>query len=996
MSVITKSHGPCVIIAGAGTGKTYTIVEKVKHLVENAIYPAEKIVCITFSNEAANNLTVRIRKKITGANPIIRTFHGFSADLLRMHGNQVDIAKDFKILDTDQAKIVLHKNLRIPAGNCHKYMGTIGTAKDLGITLEELSQYFLAKSKRFADIDIQKRLELLTFELQTIHITNEWKKKKLIVSEINQIKNLIELKKFINAWNAYEKLKRKNNYQDYSDLNKNALLLLRKDPNLTNSYEYIIIDEFQDTNKMQLDFVTELAKNRNVTIVGDSNQSIYRFRGAYRENLQAFKNSFAVTEADTFTLAQSYRSPNRILRIAHKLISNNYKNQNECLFVKNIHNREGDKIEVHELKDAREEARKIVEIIQQEQQRGTQIEEICVMFRAHQYGRIIRRALEHKNIPYVAVSKSSLLKQKSVKTARDFLIILDKLKRKEKGGEQAWWDLVYTLGFPASDLIIMGKALKAFTREKEKKENNGKDIISTYVLNTLEGLNLSEKGHCAAKILIEKIKALLHQIDKPISQLIKEVYMIGGLINEQRTKQEKEIMLNLNKFYEIAKSHEELYDADLNNFLYYLEILESLNIEVEASTLEEAGVRLMTSHATKGLEFKTVIVTNMAQGRFPVERYVTNPLIPTELLPDAKEELKQCNEEKEAFLVQYEKYHQLLEERRLAYVSFTRAKERLILTFAAQYGTKRTAPSQFLEEIGYKDNPDIQFTIDSDQKAHESELFPALTIPSVDAPNFEQSLDVILKAGENKEEHRKLSPSALLLFDKCQKQFEYKYVYNMPEQKTLSWEAMRLGSFVHIVLEKGVSAGFSALEEFIQLAQALRLEEDWESVELQEAEILIRVFFARNRSRYNEKSKTEQYLALKLADIDFMGFADRIDFTLKGAEIIDYKTGKMTIALKDRNWQLGFYALAAKHQYGSVSRVILDMLKQEKPLEFSIDKEGNARCESSHYINGFNIYDIEQELIETAKAIQSAYKNGFKACPIEKNCDFCNEYVYGF
>ena len=460
----------------------------------------------------------------------------------------------------------------------------------------------------------------------------------------------------------------------------------------------------------------------------------------------------------------------------------------------------------------------------------------------------------------------------------------------------------------------------------------------------------------------------------------------------------------MNKFYEIAKMHEELYDSDLSNFLYYLEVMNNLGIEIEAAQLEEKGVRLMTSHSTKGLEYKTVIVTNFAQGRFPIERYSGNSLIPTELMPEVKEEIKKMNqEEKENYVVKYEKYHQLLEERRLAYVSFTRAKEKLVLTFADDYGGKKTFPSAFLLETKYDKNPDIIFCKDLEEKYKEKEeIKDALKFSTaLDSQNFDSLLNEMVKSNEkNKEkENRKLSPSALLLFDKCQKEFEYKYVYNMPERKTFSWEAMRLGSFVHLALERGVSLSLKTTEDFIYLAKELALEEEWEGIEFRDAEVLIRVFFERNKGRYNDNSKTEQYLPLILAGISFMGFADRIDFNSEGFEIIDYKTGKTNIAPKDRNWQLGFYALAAQEKYrkfGRVRKVILDMLKQDKPLEFQIDEEGNAFCVSSKFIDGFNIYDVEKELIETAKNIQDAYKQGFKPCSIEKNCEFCNEYVYGF
>lgn len=996
---VRKVTGPCVILAGAGTGKTYTIIEKIKYLVSSGIYRPERIVCITFSNEAANNLTIRIERALAelgkSGGPIIRTFHGFSADLLRKHGNKVGISPDFKILEPDQAKVVLHRNLKVSAGNCHKYIGTIGTAKDLGINIEDFRSHLDRELKKLEVGDLEKRLEGLQFELQVLYMREEHKKKKLLVSEINKLRGVIELKKFVSAWNAYEKLKQKGNYQDYSDLNKNALELIEKYPEIARDFEYIIVDEFQDTNKVQLDFVVNLAAAGNITVVGDMNQSIYRFRGAYKENLSLFRKAFSVGPGGVFNLFKSYRSPNRVLKLAHELISHNYSNKDECFYVENVHGREGGKIEIYELRDAREEARKVVEIIERETGAGVPEEEICVMFRTHQQSRVIKRALEQKGIAYSSVSKASLLRQKSVRIAYDYLVILNKLKRKEKGGDQEWWDLVYRLDFLEEDLIKIGKCIKDFNRSAEaQKIENGNVIVSVYLFNNLEKLGLSNTGKITAKILIEKIKAMLGFLGKPISELLKEIYLISGLINEQRTREEKEIMLNLNKFYELAKMHEGLYDSDLSNFIYYLEVLESLGIEIEASQLEDRGVRLMTSHATKGLEYGVVIVTNMAQGKFPIERYSGNSLIPTELLPEIKSELAGLSEEeREGFVLNYEKHHQLLEERRLAYVSFTRAKEKLILTFADEYGGKKVSPSVFLKEFDYKNNPDVLVEVDLERRGSEPEM-SVKSASDISPAGPEEVLNAMTKEAAKKE-HKKMSPSALLLFDECQKQFEYKYVYNMPEKKSVSWELMLLGSFVHFILERGVNSGFKTLEEFLALAKETVLDEDWASVELKEAECLIRVFFERNKGKYNARSRTEQYLPLVLGGMDFVGFADRIDFTSNGVEIVDYKTGKTAVALKDRNWQMGFYALAAQERYGKVRKVVLDMLKQEKPLEFELDDEGNATCISSERMSGFNIYEVEAELLKTAQKIQDAYKTGFKPCTVEKNCEFCNEYVYG-
>lgn len=991
MNAAEKKGNPCVILAGAGTGKTYTIVEKVKHLILSKTYKPHRIVCITFSNEAANSLKLKVIKAVGLQNePIVRTFHAFSGDLIRKYGHLAGMKENFNVLTPEDAMIFLHNNFKINANYCHKYVHSIGMAKDLGITIDSMKKCLQDELKKNEGVNLERKLENLQFELQTLYLHEDRDKKKSLLLEIKRISSIIELRKFTNAWTAYEKLKEKSNYLDYSDLNKDALELLKRFPVITEDFDCIIVDEFQDTNKIQLDFLVALAPHGNITIVGDLNQSIYRFRGAYRENFAAFKKHFLVSQKDIINLDKSHRSPNRVLRAAHRLILNNYENKEDCFQVENAYGIGGDKVDVYELKNAKEEARKVVELVEKELGNGRQANDICIMFRTHQQGRLIRRILDFKEIPYSSSSRGHLLKNKSIKTVIDYLSILDKLKRKAKGGEQAWWDLTYNMNLPDKDLIEIGKFIK---------DNREADNISALMLSMLDKLPLSDAGKLSTKILTERIKLLIPSLPKETPSLINDVCKISGLLNREKTKEEKEIMLNLRKFYDISKEHSALYSSDLTSFISYLDAIESLGIEIPESFLEDYGVRLMTSHATKGLEYKVVIIMGLAQKKFPIEKVSSNSLIPAILMPELAN-LNFSEEQIEEFIHQHEMENNLLEERRLCYVSFTRAREKLILTYAKEYANKKVNPSQFLNEIDYKHNSDIDFFVDSDEKYTEPEtkLKTALSLGTalmLDEKNLTETLGQMRNniCSEFSLENKEFSPSALLLFDGCQKEYEYKYVYNMPERQAISWEAMRLGSFVHCVLEIGVKNDIKNIDGFMELAKRMHLTETWNMVDFAEAEHLIKVFFERNKDKYNKLSKTEQSLKTEIEGIKFTGFADRIDFSPDGISIIDYKTGKSYVDVRHRNWQLGYYALAAS-QFGKVRRMTLDMLKQEKPLDFELDDKGNATSVDTGRMQ-FNIYEVRDELVETARKIICAYKTGFKPCPIEKNCEFCKEFVYG-
>ncbi|MBX4212594.1 ATP-dependent helicase [Candidatus Pacearchaeota archaeon] len=979
LAAIEKSSGPCVILAGAGTGKTHTMVEKVNYLVENKLYSPEKIVCITFSNEAANNIVLRLRRRLNGLQPIVRTFHAFSADLLRMYGDRIGISKEFTILDPDEAKVLLHTHLKILPQNCHRYVGSLGIAKDLGITLEQVQNYLSGKMNGIDNIE--SKLEQMQFELQTLHLKEGKEKKKQLVEEIKNHKSLIDLKKFASAWGAYEKIKAKKNYQDYADLTVNTILLLKKCPEIAQDFDYFIIDEFQDTNKIQLDFIQEIAPHGNITIVGDLNQSIYRFRGAYKENFNQFKSFFNVKNEDVYTLASSYRSPNTVLRAAHKLISNNYERKEDCFEVQNVHGREGEKVNVYELKNGKEEARKVAELVELELQTGKKASDICIMFRTHQQGRVIKRALDFKGIPYSSVSKKPLFHHTSVRTARDYLSVLNSLIGKKNGSEEAWWNLIHGLNVQDDDFIQIGKFI-----QKNKEYDNS----SALLLSNLDKLPLSTSGRLSMRVLVDRIKQLIPYSSMDVVDLIPHVYRVANLVPED-TSQGREHLLNLNKFLELARNHSALYSPDLGSFLHYLSILESLDIEISSSELEKEGVQLMTLHSTKGLEYKTVIITNMAQKRFPLESF-SSSLIPTALLP----ELRGITDEE--MIRNYEIKNNLLEERRLCYVAFTRSSEKLILTYAREYSHTHCFPSSFLDEIKYKENPDLFFSTDEDEKYIEPapELRPA-SFYLLSQKNGEELLAQVLKGRSEtlgKPSHIVFSPSSLLLFADCPKKYEYKYIYHMPEKKVLSWDSINLGSFVHHVLDCGVKAGFKTLQQYYDLVNELHLKEDWESINVDEAILLIKVFFERNKDKYSKNSKTEQVLTMERAGLHFTGFADRIDFNNDGIEIVDYKTGASVINTVHRNWQLGYYALAAQ-SLGTVRRITLDMLKQEKPLEFALDDKGNAKAVHSDRMHGFNIYQIEQELIKTAHSILGCYEKGFPACSQDRNCEFCNEMIYG-
>ena len=1087
-NAIEKTSGPCLIMAGAGTGKTYTIIKKIAHLIENNICTPSEILCLTFSNEAAKSLTKKVEQELieltkNSSTIKIRTFHGFCTDILKEIGYLINLDPDFELIMPEDAKVWFYRYLDCTPYYADLYYSTISTIKDFGIALNKIEKHTENIRKKLGDIqELEKYAEEVVFELNTLHLMpadtkEERKELRERKKEINEfLKNYYEYnkyKKFTETFRKYEELKIERNVLDYADLNFNVIELFHKfGADEIDNYKYVIIDEFQDTNKLQFELIEYLAKkHKNITVVGDPNQSIYGFRGAYRESFNHFKEVFGVKQGDIFTLDKSYRSPDTVLKVAHTLIKNNYENPDECFPVENANSIKGDKIKVIELKNSSEEARKVAEIVEDEIANGTELSEICVLYRTHQQGRLLRIALESKNIPIVVAGKCDLMKKPEIKTVIAYLSILNNMIKRTGTGEQAWWNLFhFHNSLSPSDSIKIGRYLK-----------ESKDIsIDDALLNCLRDLELSVAGRMVVERVVLKLKELIKNSNKELPELILDIYEIVGLnraFTHTRSIRNSESLMNLKVFYELSENYYRTHGKSISSFVDYIEILDKLGVDLDAARIENVNaIRIMTMHAVKGLEFKTVIVTNLAEKRFPIERTSRMPLIPKELNPDIKRYLNSigvgkldenrlrffhkprdifhCSEnnekEKNAAIKSYEKLSIIYEERRLCYVSFTRAKEKLIITYARSYNNieDSSLPSVFLEEINFRENEDITLLKDDLEKGtlfapnSRYEQFKSMLkkqfVDSLDSDDFNSLLarlvtyhairegklmnyskivdwDKIVDKTELEDQIKincekssclkfdpnsfTFSPTSLLTYDECPKKYELRYIFRMPERGAFEGTSGLTGSFVHEVLEHGVREGFKSKEEFLNFALEISKSPQYKDKNLDMAEIdkMIGIFWERHAEKYDNKSLVEGTLNITSGGFKFSGKFDRIDFISndnnnKDVEIIDYKTNKNIIPPKKRAWQLGFYAIAVKKQLGlNPKKLTFEMLKLEKPFEAMVDKNGNVKSGGSR---GFNIKDVESELIGCAKSIVNDYETEFLPSISDTPCVFCGYKFY--
>jgi len=1046
----TQVDKACVILAGAGTGKSHTIKQKAKYLVEELKYSPEEILCLTFSNEATNSLKKGMQEEIKSTQSVdVRTFHSFCADTLRERGHLVGVDEGFEILLPDDAKIFMHKYLNITPYWSNRYIQTISTAKDFGISLDDLKGHLVKLQDELPKENLDEKAIAWKTELQTMHLEDNSKEKRERKKEIQNLlkayDNYTRMAEFVKTWEAFDKLKKEKNYLDFSDLNFYTLKLFREFGVKKETYKYVFIDEFQDTNKLQFELI-EFIAGQNITVVGDPNQSIYGFRGSYKESFDHFMKVFNVESVHK--LDKSWRSPNQVLNAAHALIKNNYENPEDCIIIQNANGIDGNKIQVTELLNKDEEARYIADLVQQKINEGVSKEQICILHRTHKQAEEIKKALDLKKIQYISAGKIDLLQKREIRTTIGYLSILSNLITRSGTGDQAWWDLFHFQNtLSPEDSVKIGRYLKKYNKNDMPIEDQlGIDDL---LLNSITKVDLSDDSKKIIKRIVEKLRELIKASNKPLPEIILDIYELSGLnraFSHERTITNIESLMNLKRFYELAENYYNLHEKSIPEFIKYLEIVDSLGVNIDASKiLHVDAVRLMTIHASKGLEFDIIISCNLAEDRFPIGRTRNEPLIPKELMPDFKAQIADWKKEGlseteiEKRIKDYDKAIQLIEERRLCYVAWTRTKKELHITYARSYNDEpdSTTNSIFLEEIKYKET--CEFKQNAEQKSlfiapnSEYEIYKSMlkdqlvkALDAEDLINLRKRLITYLACREKKviedetvtkEELQRhvdkckenlsgikfnpadftFSPTALIEYAECPKKFELSKIYQMPERGDFESDGTgaSLGSFIHKVLEKGVKEKKENAAAYIEVAKELNKEKQWKEIKIDEAIPLIEIFWERNKNKIKEGSQTELELPADIDGFRFFGVADRIDPQDDGTiEIVDYKTNKDAIPPEKRALQLGFYALALQAKGYKVSKLTLDMLKLDSPIEMTIQGDDVIAETGCNKTANFKLSELKTKIIGLCNSIKNDYEHTFKVAEDDSPCRFCGYKFY--
>jgi DNA helicase-2/ATP-dependent DNA helicase PcrA len=625
LAAVTASPGPLLVIAGAGSGKTRTLTYRVAYLLENGIDP-RNILLLTFTNKAARQMVERVANLLPVDSSGLwgGTFHSIGNRMLRRHGSALGYSSGFSIMDREDQKDLIN---------------TVVAAA--GINPKEM---------RFPKGDVLA--EIFSFVINT-----ETPIDALLAEKFPYFLPLLEQIKDVHA--RYEKKKKSTNSMDFDDLLEKTLRMLKEHEEIAAFYrrqfQFILVDEYQDTNKIQADFIDTLAsEHRNVMVVGDDAQSIYSWRGANFKNILAFPQRYP--DAQVFKIEMNYRSVPDILRVANAAIAANVQQFRKQLSATRPTN--SVKPGVVGLNDGSEQAQFVAQRILELRDEGVDLNEIAVLYRAHYHAIELQLELSRRGIPYVITSGVRFFEQAHVKDVTAFIRFIANPR-----DEVAFKRMVKLL--PG----IGGKSADNLWRAWESKLNEHGEITSwsERLLPMAVGAKSKKSWEQLAHTLDEIAPG--GQPNPPsemITSIVEAVYDDYAKANFTNYDLRRE---DLNQLAAFARQFK-----DVHEFLSQLALISNIDAEPALDqNAENEAVNLSSVHQAKGLEYHTVFVIWLTDGMFPSARSLETR--------DAIEE-----------------------ERRLFYVAITRARDELYLTYPhmrlnAGYGDMFQRPSRFLKEI---------------------------------------------------------------------------------------------------------------------------------------------------------------------------------------------------------------------------------------------------------------------------------------------------------
>lgn len=622
---VFHTEGPLLILAGAGSGKTTVLVNRIAYILKLGLCQPWQILAITFTNKAAGELKDRISAVVDyGAQDIwASTFHSTCARILRRYGDRIGYTSHFTVYDTDDSRRLM---------------------KDILKKLQ-IDEKILPHRTVLAEISRAKDKMQSPADLKNNDVYN---------SRLNMVAD---------AYEMYQERLKTSDAMDFDDLLCNTVKLFLECPDVLEMYQkqfkYIMVDEYQDTNKVQYQFVSLLAKkHNNICVVGDDDQSIYKFRGATIENILSFENEFK--GAAVIRLEQNYRSTSTILDAANEVIKNNTERKGKTLWTQNG---EGDKITVHTAASEREEALYIANAILDGVSNGRKYSDFAVLYRMNAQSNAVEHALARAGVPHRIIGGHRFYDREEIKDMTAYLQVINnphddvRLRRIINKPKRAIGDTTVNKAMDIASAL--GESI--YTVIKHASDYPDLSRAATKLMNFTA--------------LIDGFIEAYNSGDYSLAELYELVLEHTDYRNYLKTEKEDSDsrIENIEELKSNIVNFEEDYgeEASLSNFLEEI----SLQTDIDNYDPDADCAVMMTLHSAKGLEFPVVFIPGMEEGIFPSMATIVNP-------------------------------SELSEERRLAYVGITRAKEKLYIVKTRErmlFGsTSHNPQSRFVTEIPSK------------------------------------------------------------------------------------------------------------------------------------------------------------------------------------------------------------------------------------------------------------------------------------------------------
>jgi DNA helicase-2/ATP-dependent DNA helicase PcrA len=886
---VTHGEGPLLVLAGAGTGKTAVITRRIAWLIASRRARPSEILALTFTEKAAAEMQERVDVLVPYgfADVGISTFHAFGRRLLSEHALTLGLPGEPRVLDQAQTLVFLREHLfelpleRLrplpdPTRHLAALLALAGRARDEGVSPAEYEAH-AARAAAGARDDAGAEEAALHAEAASFY-------------------------------RVYLELLARYGLCDYGQLQWLALRLLQDHPRarreIAGRYRHVLVDEFQDTNVAQLELVTALAAgHRNLTVVGDDDQSIYRFRGAAYSNLSHFVETYP--EARRVVLVDNYRSTQPLLDASHQLIRHNDPDRLEARIgvdkrlVARPEARAGLPPEFQWFDTSSSEAEFVAGRIRAAVEGGERrFGDHAVLARTHAGARAVLAALEYRGIPFRYAGNRGLYDADEVRACVHLLGAIA-----DPDASSALYHLAASeaYGVPAFDLArLSGQAQRAHRslREIAERELANADPPEEGGLSEPARARL---GACLADLVALREAAVSRPTGEVLYRFLQRSRWLERLSQSTSAADERKVQ-NLARFFELVRDFAALAPEDrVTHFVRHIELLREAGDDPPQAEPDEAEdvVQVMTVHRAKGLEFPVVFLVDLEEGRFPTHRKPAALPYPQALEREAAP-MGDAHEQ---------------EERRLFYVAMTRARERLVLSGARDLGGRRMhKPSRFVAEaLGLAAPP-----------AGKSKA-SALEALSRHAPEAREEAAALAPMSED--EPLALSQEHVADYLTCPLKYKFKHVLRMP---LLPHHGVMYGQAMHHALQvhyRQELSGWPSSEADLlaAFAESWRpegfLTREHEEARFAAGQETLRRFFARDVGAPHRPAAIEREFRFQRGAVRMQGRFDRIDLRAEGPVIVDFKTSDVRDQeAADRraqeNLQLRIYALAYRETYG--------------------------------------------------------------------------------